>query len=77
MTMKCPMCGSEELDGPRRIGTSNWGLQYRVKEWSWFCLPSWRVPVRRAWACLDCGHVMLAVDPEELASKLARHGRRE
>ena len=71
MEMKCPMCGSEELDGPRKLG--GWRTEYVLKEWLCFSLPCYKVRVRYAWVCLQCGHVMLAVDPDELAKKLARH----
>lgn len=64
MNKKCLACGSQNLD----LGKfSERGLYYTGSAKSWLTIPVIR---SRAYACLECGHVGIYVDPEKLKSKI-------
>ena len=72
MELKCPMCGGTEFDSPRRLWMGFTSAEYLLPGWSpWLVRWDRRLRIRGR-ACLTCGHVTMALDPDELRRKLAK-----
>lgn len=67
-TLRCPVCGGQRITPPTATGISSDATHLRYKTPGGGFLDQGILLVAVGRACLDCGHLLMFLNPESLAT---------